>query len=266
MPASPKGRRAPSNGVWYIPVVHRETSPALVQYLGAAAASSMHMMTLSGQASAVVAVALLVACAKGPTTVHTAPIPVTEIRSSPQAIARARADSASYPFTRADVDFMAGMIGHHAQAIAMSRLAPVNGASPSIRTLAARIINAQGDEITTMRQWLSDRQLPVPAVDPKGMKMSHGGMDHVMLMPGMLTEAQLDTLSRARGKAFDRLFLQYMIQHHQGATAMVKTLFATDGAAQNQTVFKFASDVNVDQTTEIARMQGMLSALGGKQD
>lgn len=208
------------------------------------------------------AAALLAACAKAPTTVHTAPIPVVAIQSSPAAIARARADSARAPYVQADIDFMAGMIGHHAQAIAMSRLAPVNGASPSIRTLAARIINAQGDEITIMRQWLSDRQLPVPEANPKGMAMTHGGMTHTMLMPGMLSEAQMDTLSRARGKAFDRLYLEYMIQHHKGATEMVRQLFATDGAGQNQTVFKFASDVNVDQTTEIARMERMRSALG----
>lgn len=208
--------------------------------------------------------AALTACQARPTTVHTTPIPVVAVQSSPQAIARARADSVRLPFVQADVDFMSGMIGHHAQAIAMSRLAPVNKASPAIRTLAARIINAQGDEITTMRQWLSDRQKPVPDADPTGMKMSHGGTDHVMLMPGMLSDAQMDSLSRARGRDFDRLFLQFMIQHHKGATAMVRTLFATDGAAQNQTVFKFASDVNVDQTTEIARMERILSELGSK--
>ncbi|MBL8982754.1 MAG: DUF305 domain-containing protein [Gemmatimonadetes bacterium] len=201
------------------------------------------------------------ACARGATTLDLSPIPVPAVVSTPEAIARARADSAQLPWTAADVEFMTGMIGHHAQAIAMSRLAPRNGASQSIRVLAARIINAQGDEIRLMRQWLGDRQLPVPEPDPRGMKHEMGGQSMMMLMPGMLTEAQMLELTAARGRDFDRLFLQYMIQHHQGAVGMVKTLFATDGAGQNQTVFKFASDVNVDQTTEIARMQRMLADL-----
>lgn len=199
------------------------------------------------------------ACARGGATLDLSPIPVAAVVSSPEAIARARADSLQLPWTRADAEFMAGMIGHHAQAIAMARLAPGNGASPSVRTLAARIINAQTDEIQLMRQWLSDRGQPVPAADPKGMKHEMGGQSMMMLMPGMLSEAQMLALSQARKRDFDRLFLQYMIQHHQGAVSMVQTLFAADGAGQNQTVFKFASDVNVDQTTEIARMQRMLA-------
>ena len=91
------------------------------------------------------------------------------------------------------------------------------------------------------------------------MKMD--GMEHEMLMPGMLTDAQMKQLDRPRGAEFDRLFLTFMIQHHRGAVTMVKELFGTYGAAQDETVFKFASDVNVDQTTEIARMQKMLAAL-----
>ena len=208
---------------------------------------------------------LLCACARGGATLDLSPVPIPAVVSTPAAIARARADSLQLPWTAADAEFMAGMIGHHAQAIAMARLAPGNGASPSVRTLAARIINAQTDEIQLMRQWLSDRGQPVPAADPKGMKHEMGGQSMMMLMPGMLSEAQMLELSQARKREFDRLFLQYMIQHHQGAVSMVQTLFASDGAGQNQTVFKFASDVNVDQTTEIARMQRMLSeiVLGG---
>jgi uncharacterized protein (DUF305 family) len=215
----------------------------------------------------VLTLVLLGACSRPPMTLDLRPIPLPGVVSTPAAMARARADSAQLPWTTADAEFMTGMIGHHAQAIAMSRLAPRNGASQSVRTLAARIINAQGDEIQLMRQWLSDRGQPVPEADPRGMKHEMGGQAMMMLMPGMLSEEQMLGLTRARGREFDRLFLQYMIQHHQGATAMVKTLFATDGAGQNQTVFKFASDVNVDQTTEIARMQRMLAeiVLGGKQ-
>ena len=178
-----------------------------------------------------------------------------------EAIARARADSSRIPYTAADVHFMSGMISHHAQAIAMARMAYTHGASSSVKTLAARVINAQADEIVIMQQWLADRQQPVPEPDPAGMKMNMGGMSHVMLMPGMLSEAQMKQLSAARGKEFDRLFLTLMIQHHSGAVQMVQELFATHASGQNEIVFKFASDVNTDQTTEIARMEKMLEAL-----
>jgi uncharacterized protein (DUF305 family) len=94
------------------------------------------------------------------------------------------------------------------------------------------------------------------------MKMTMSdGTEHEMLMPGMLTEAQMRELDAARGREFDRLFLTYMIQHHRGATSMVTELFGSYGAGQDETVFKFASDVNVDQTTEIERMQRMLADL-----
>jgi uncharacterized protein (DUF305 family) len=157
-----------------------------------------------------------------------------------------------YPHTEADVRFMSAMIGHHAQALEMAALAPTNGASPEIRRLAERISSGQQDEIATMQRWLRDRGEPVPD--------AHHAM-HGHLMPGMLTEAQMKELEQARGPEFDRLFLTYMIQHHQGAVAMVKQLYGAPGAAQDETVFKFADDVGVDQTTEIARMERMLDAL-----
>lgn len=181
-------------------------------------------------------------------------------------VAKARADSARHPYTEADIHFMSGMIHHHAQAIVMARWAPTHGASPSVRTLAARIINAQQDEIRTMQQWLRDRLQPVPEATPTGMKMMMNGVEHEMLMPGMLTEAQMKQLDQARGAEFDRLFLTFMIQHHRGAVSMVKELFESYGAAQDETVFKLASDVNADQTTEIARMQRMLLALAVEDD
>jgi uncharacterized protein (DUF305 family) len=174
--------------------------------------------------------------------------------------AKARADSARYPYTAADVHFMSAMIGHHAQAIVMAGWAPTHDASPQVRTLAERIIAAQRDEIGTMQRWLADRGQPVPEAIP-GMKMEMNGVEHVMLMPGMLTDAQMKELDAAHGPEFDRLFLRYMIQHHRGAVSMVKDLFGTYGAGQDETVFKFASDVNVDQSTEIARMEKMLAAL-----
>ncbi len=176
-------------------------------------------------------------------------------------VAKARADSARLPYTEADIYFMKGMISHHSQAIVMARWAPTHGASESVRTLCARIINAQGDEITLMQQWLRDRNQVVPAAVPAPMKMKMNGMEMEMLMPGMLTDEQLRELDSARGPAFDKLFLKDMIQHHRGAVSMVKDLFATEGAGQDETVFKFATDVNVDQTTEIARMQRMLADL-----
>lgn len=167
-------------------------------------------------------------------------------------------------FTAADVDFMQGMIHHHAQALVMSRLADANGASPSVRTLAARIINAQSDEIATMQNWLRARAQPVPELhEMNGTLMVHmpaGHDGHHAHMPGMLSDAQLAELRAATGAAFDRLFLTFMIQHHKGAVTMVEALFKSDGAGQDEQVFKFASDAQVDQTTEIARMELMLNA------
>ena len=173
-------------------------------------------------------------------------------------VARARTDSARYPYTEADIRFMSRMIGHHAQAIRIARWAPARGAGPAVRRLAERIVNAQADEITLMQQWLRDRRQPVPEADTAGAHAAHHGAEHATSMPGMLSEEQLRRLDAARGEEFDRLFLTYMIQHHRGAVAMVRELFDSHGAGQDVTVFKFASDVNVDQTTEIARMQRML--------
>jgi uncharacterized protein (DUF305 family) len=178
-------------------------------------------------------------------------------------------ESASYPYTAADVHFMTAMIGHHAQAIVMAGWAPTHGATASVRTLAERLINSQQDEIASMQQWLRDRGLPVPEVAALGSP----AMDHAMagmsmtdmpmpdLMPGMLSAAQMQRLDEARGAEFDRLFLTSMIQHHGGALIMVSDLFSTPGAGQEGAVFKFASDVNADQSTEIDRMEIMLAGL-----
>jgi len=149
---------------------------------------------------------------------------------------------------------MSGMIYHHAQAIVMANWADSNEAGPSVKVLCGRIINAQRDEIRILQGWLRDRNQPIPSPDPAGMPM---GTNH-MLMPGMLSPEQMAALHAARGADFDRLFLQDMIQHHKGAVQMVKDLFASEGAAQDDMVFKLASGINVDQTTEIARMEKML--------
>jgi uncharacterized protein (DUF305 family) len=173
-------------------------------------------------------------------------------------------------WTQADVRFMTAMIGHHAQAVQMSRLAPDRAEANAVRILAQRIISAQQDEIATMQTWLRDRGQPVPEAHAA---MDHGSMNHGAagqagadhgahgLMPGMLTPEQMARLEQSTGAEFDRLFLSFMIQHHGGATAMVRELFGSWGAGQDETVFKFASDVNVDQETEIARMQRMLADL-----
>jgi uncharacterized protein (DUF305 family) len=196
-------------------------------------------------------------------TLRTSPPPASGSDGLLSAVDQARADSARYPYTTADIRFMSGMIGHHAQAIVMAGWAPSHGASPSVRTLCQRIINAQQDEIITMQRWLRDRRQPVPEADTTAMAMTMPmpGGGHEMLMPGMLTDAQMRQLDQARGPEFDRLFLTFMIQHHRGAVSMVRQLFGSYGAAQDEIVFKLASDINVDQTTEIARMERMLAAL-----
>ena len=155
---------------------------------------------------------------------------------------------------------MSGMIPHHAQAIVMAGWAPTHGASPAVLTLCSRIINSQRDEIHLMQTWLRDRNQPVPQPDSSGtVMMDMNGMRMPMVMPGMLTPEQMKELNAAHGQDFDRLFLQFMIQHHHGAVSMVQDLFATNGAAQDLIVFKLATGINADQTTEIARMQRMLA-------
>lgn len=183
-----------------------------------------------------------------------------------EALYWARVDSSRMSFTEADVKFMTGMIAHHAQALIMSRLAPENGARSQVQILASRIINAQKDEIASMQQWLRDRNQPVPEVHIDGLHLMIHGLegghqhDHTN-MAGMLSPEQLRELSNAKGTEFDRLFLTYMIQHHQGAVTMVEELIATDGAAQDEEAFRLSADIRVDQVTEIERMKLMLNKL-----
>ena len=198
---------------------------------------------------------LAIGCATGHRGEYSQPSPAN-------ASARVTTSDTTQPlYTKADIEFMDGMISHHAQALLMASWAESHGASPTMRTLTERITNAQTDEIVAMQKWLRDRHQPVPEPNPHGMTMDMGGMRHEMLMPGMLTEDQLKQLDAARSKEFDRLFLVFMIQHHQGAVTMVNNLFATNGAAQDITVYKMASDISADQTTEIERMQKMLAAM-----
>lgn len=188
----------------------------------------------------------------------------TPARTSAQPLSPAevaQADSGRPAYTPADVRFMSGMIGHHAQAVLMAGWAPGHGASQTVRALCERIVVGQRDEIAFMQSWLRDRHLPVPDGDPSQVMMP--GMDHPM-MPGMLTPQQLAQLDQARGGEFDRLFLTFMIQHHQGAITMVEQLMGAQGAAQDDKVFKFVSDVNTDQATEIERMGLMLAEMASK--
>jgi uncharacterized protein (DUF305 family) len=163
-----------------------------------------------------------------------------------------------FPYSDADVEFMSGMIPHHAQAVIMAGWAPTHGARKDVAILCERIVVGQRDEIATMQQWLRDRGQAVPDATSTKHKMKMDGMEHEMLMPGMMTDEQMAALDKARGPEFDRLFLEGMIRHHQGAIDMVDALFKAYGAAQDETIYRFASDVYADQSTEIARMQKML--------
>jgi uncharacterized protein (DUF305 family) len=163
------------------------------------------------------------------------------------------------PYTVADVRFMTGMIHHHAQAVLIAGWAASRGASAAVQRLSERIVVAQQDEIALMREWLLDRGEPAPSGDPAHVHAAP-------LMPGMLSADQMAALTAARGREFDRLFLTLMIQHHEGALTMVNELFASFGAAQDEGVFRLASDIFADQSAEIDRMQSMLEQVssGGR--
>jgi uncharacterized protein (DUF305 family) len=154
-------------------------------------------------------------------------------------------------FTVADVRFMQNMIGHHAQAIRMAELAPSHRAGDDLLRLAQKIDISQRDEIAFMKSWLIERKQAVP----------DDARAHAMMMPGMLTVEQLAQLGRARGRDFERLFLTFMIQHHEGALHMVAELFKSPGAAQDSDIFRFVTDVDTDQRDEIFVMRKMLSSL-----
>jgi uncharacterized protein (DUF305 family) len=170
----------------------------------------------------------------------------------------ARPDLVRQPYSAADVEFIAGMIPHHAQAVLIAGWAASHGARPDIRLLAERMLVSQRDEIAWMRDWLRDRGERVPAADATHHRMTMGAMEHDLLMPGMLTDAQLAELDQARGPAWDRLFLVRMIAHHEGALKMASDLLKTHGAVQGDDIYKFVSDLQADQEMEIERMTQML--------
>ena len=172
-----------------------------------------------------------------------------------------------------DVSFMRGMIHHHAQAVAMARLVPDRTGSPAVRRLAARILNSQETEISLMADWLRDRGEPVPELASSALAAAQeerapgaaertlappGGWDAGMQMPGLLSDQQMARLEEARGEDFDRLFLRYMIEHHGGAVTMVEKLVRSPDGAREESVFRLASGIRADQSSEIDRMRTML--------
>ena len=182
-------------------------------------------------------------------------------KSIHQPTAEQRALGVYQPYSDADIAFMTGMIPHHAQAVIMGGWAPSHGARSDVAILCERMVVGQADEIRSMQQWLSDRGLPVPDATSTRMKMKMNGVEHDMLMPGMLSDEEMAELDKARGREFDRLFLLGMIKHHQGAIDMVNDLFKAYGAAQDDTIYKFASDVFADQSIEIEVMRKMLASV-----
>jgi uncharacterized protein (DUF305 family) len=182
-------------------------------------------------------------------------------------------EGASY--TEADVSFMQDMIHHHAQALQMTSLIGERTTTRAIEQMGLRMQISQGDEISIMERWLRDRGLEVPvwSATPPAHSMHHGTPGHEMMdhaamdhgdehamMAGMLTPEQMAQLEAARGRDFDRLFLELMIQHHEGALTMVMDLYNSPGAAQESTVYQFASEIDADQAIEIGRMRELLEA------
>jgi uncharacterized protein (DUF305 family) len=161
------------------------------------------------------------------------------------------------PRSQADVEFMQGMIMHHAQAVEMTALITSHTENKELHLLGARISSSQSDEINFMKRWLAARGETASMGKP-GMPGMDMASEPMALMPGMLTPEQMEALRRAKGAEFDRLFLEGMIQHHRGALTMVKDLFDTAGAGQDADLFNFATDVDSGQRAEIRIMQTML--------
>lgn len=164
--------------------------------------------------------------------------------------AEAATDLSKVQATAADIKFMQGMIGHHAQALEMTALIPDRTSRREMALLGQRISVSQADEIEMMKTWLQKRGQEIPA--------EHHHHTAEGFMPGMLTPEQMTELANAKGEHFDQLFLKYMIQHHEGALTMVDELFKTPGAGQEGDINAFAADVDSDQRMEINRMRALL--------
>jgi uncharacterized protein (DUF305 family) len=204
-----------------------------------------------------IAVFVILGCRTTPRAVEPSAPPPATGEASGVVTRQTTADVRRPRHTPADTRFMQRMIGHHAQALEMTKLVPSRTSRDDMRLLAERIDVSQRDEIGLMRQWLQQRGEELPSPDAH----HHAAMGHGQLMPGMLTAAELERLAKATGAEFDRLFLESMIRHHEGALSMVKDLFGTQGAAQETETYRFASDVEADQRAEIARMRAVLARL-----
>lgn len=209
-----------------------------------------------------VAVAALTACA--PRVPRSTPAPVSDTVGANAHAAHARPEPAANArptYVAADVRFMQQMIRHHAQALEMTALVPARTRRPAFLLLSERIEVSQRDEIALMTRWLRKHNEPVAATGATG-DHSQATHDH---MPGMLSQDDLAGLGRATGAPFEQQFLTLMIRHHEGALVMVDQLFTAPGAAQNSEIFRFASDVDSDQRTEIRRMRDLRVAAQSSQ-
>ena len=166
------------------------------------------------------------------------------------------------PISAKDIEFMQGMIMHHAQAVEMTALISDRTSNEKVRLLGSRISHSQADEMRYMERWLKLRgeptSMPMPAMDHSHHAAGADMSKHEMTMPGMLTKQQMDALKAAKGAEFDRLFLKGMIQHHKGALVMVEELFNTPGSGQGSELFNFATEVDTGQRAEIKIMESML--------
>jgi uncharacterized protein (DUF305 family) len=200
------------------------------------------------------AIAMVSGCAAGPREQRPPIVQPGAPGEAGRTISAAAAASLPRPgYTAADVAFMQGMIGHHAQALEMTGLLKTRSRDGDMRRLAERIEASQSDEIQMMEGWLTSHGQPLP--DP------HAHHHGAHLMPGMLSAEQMSQLADASGPAFDRLFLASMMAHHEGALVMVRELLALPGAAQDSDIFGFVSEVEADQKMEIVRMGAMLNRL-----
>jgi len=200
-----------------------------------------------------VAFPVLVACSSAGTMLPPEAPGVSEV-TAPKA-ANAESDTIRRGYTPADVQFMQEMIGHHAQALTMSAFVPDRTERDALKLLAERITVTQRDEIARMERWLRTRGEEVPATDAHAHHAGHEAM------PGMLTPEEMARLEQAKGAEFDRLFVEGMIKHHEGALVMVEELFASPGGGQEPELFIFANDVDADQRAEIRRMRALLEQL-----
>jgi len=247
---------------------HRyQSRPRAVRFVVSAAACASVLAAVSIFAS----VSVLRVCAQQPE--QSAPVVVQPgAPGKPTKVLPSTTRAKLPPVSTADVQFMQGMIVHHAQAVEMTALIESHTENKDVRSLGARISHSQADEIRFMKRWLVTRGQPISdsthdmhKMHTNHKNMSHEQMAQMGLMPGMLSSEQMEALRKAKGEEFDRLFLTGMIQHHGGALTMVKDLFDAAGSGQDAELFNFATDVDSGQRAEIRIMQNMLEKTPSKE-